>query len=261
VFDLVACAGSTQVVLVDQQLDEFPMELFSGMLTLPLAQIRLLDLRFNSVPDLPPRIGQMSHLTCLRLTGNCLSTLPLELSQISCLQELQLSDNSLERVPEVVSQLPALHTLGLAGNSLTSLPDSLGHLRSLTSLDVARNQLVTLPAQALGALTSLVTLDVSDNCLTALPASIGLCFKLREVRPFSFASSAATILPPRVYHLDSTHEPALCLVSPAQFLLPFGNKNSPFGGSKMSRPRTSVEELTRRQWAWGSYYLLYPSNN
>ena len=188
-----------QVVLVDQRLEEFPTELFSGMLKMPLAQIRLLDLRSNRVPVLPARIAQMRHLTCLRLTGNCLSTLPPELAQLSRLQELQLGDNTLERVPEVVSQLSELRTLGLAGNALTSLPDSLAHLRSLTSLDVARNHLETLPAQALGALVKLVTLDVSDNLLTALPASIGLCYELREVRASvcsPLASSADSIHPP-----------------------------------------------------------------
>jgi Leucine-rich repeat (LRR) protein len=70
------------VVLVDEGMEAFPTEIFSGILTIPLAQIRLLDLSTNRLPSIPPHISEMRHLTCLRLSDNCLDSIPLELAQV-----------------------------------------------------------------------------------------------------------------------------------------------------------------------------------
>ncbi|KAG6865069.1 hypothetical protein C0991_005344 [Blastosporella zonata] len=85
-----------------------------------LKELRVLNLSFNELQDLPRRF----------------------FARLELLEEVYLSGNKIASIPtEDLERLGGLRTLYLNGNRLYTLPQELQRLKSLTSLDVGSNQL------------------------------------------------------------------------------------------------------------------------
>ena len=55
----------------------------------------------------PPKIGQLTSLKVLWLSGNRLMSVPPEIGQLTSLEWLQLDDNQLTSVPAAICELRA----------------------------------------------------------------------------------------------------------------------------------------------------------
>eukprot|EP00727_Mastigamoeba_balamuthi_P006413 m51a1_g2392 hypothetical protein (507) ;mRNA; r:731997-734300 len=145
---------------------------------LMLGPLRVLDLSFNGLEELPPEIGQLQRLRQLWLKGNALQKLPVELRELSELQALGLEDNSLREVPETVCCLVSLQRLYVDANDIKELPESIEKLEKLVDLTARRNRLSTLPDQ-IGRLSELRFLSLESNCISRVPDTIGDLSRLR----------------------------------------------------------------------------------
>jgi internalin A len=184
-------------------------------------EITYLDLSEKGLTVLPPAIGQLSHLTELKLWGNELTELPPEIAQLTQLRKLnlarnklrilpseiaelthlkilQLGHNPLSHFPPEIAQLTALTELLLNDTQLTSLPPEIGQLRQLIELSLSGSQLISLPAE-IGQLTHLRELTCSRNQLTHLPAEIG---QLTHLTTLSIEVNQLTRLPPEIGQLS-----------------------------------------------------------
>jgi len=164
-----AKAGTTSLDLSDSELTELPPQI--GQLT----HLTELDLSYNQLTALPPEIGQLTNLTTLQLGDNKLTALPATIGQLINLKKLILGDvfggNQLTELPSTLAQLTQLTVLGLGGNQLTALPSAISQLINLTTLDLRWNQLTELSPE-LGQLTQLKELYLDGNPLTSPPPEL-----------------------------------------------------------------------------------------
>ncbi len=164
-----AKAGTTSLDLSDSELTELPPEI--GQLT----HLTELDLSYNQLTALPPEIGQLTNLTTLHLANNQLTTLPATIGQLTNLKKLILGDvfggNQLTEWPSTLAQLTQLTVLGLGDNQLTALPSAISQLTNLTTLDLRWNKFTELPPE-LGLLTQLTELNLDGNPLTSPPPEL-----------------------------------------------------------------------------------------
>jgi len=166
--------GATKLDLSGLQLTEVPPELGQ------LSHVTALDLSQNQLTSVPPELGQLSNLTMLDLYQNQLTSVPPELGQLSNLTELYLDQNQLTSVPPELGQLSTLTVLYLTQNRLTSVPPELGQLSKLAALGLAQNQLTSVPPE-LGQLSNLTVLDLYQNQLTSVPPELGQLSSLKEL--------------------------------------------------------------------------------
>ena len=130
---------------------------------------QLYFLNNNLVGEIPPEIGNLTHLYYLYICGCHLTGLhPSQLSH--SLTFLNLAHNQLTGgIPPELGQLTGLTYLGLSHNQLTgSIPPELGQLSNLCHLNLQLNQLTGGIPSELGLLTSLIGLRLSGNLLTGL---------------------------------------------------------------------------------------------
>jgi internalin A len=161
-----------------------------------------LDLSGKQLAQLPPEIGELSHLEQLDLSKNLLTELPTEIGKLTRLKRLELSENRLSVLPLAIGKLKNLEGLDLRSNRLTALPSELGRLTNLRNLLINRNRLTALPSE-IGRLTSLNTLFLSNNRLTALPSTFGRLVRLRRL---NLSNNQLSALPPELgllNHLES----------------------------------------------------------
>ena len=119
---------------------------------------------------LPDCIGDLTHITVLRLVGNQLTSLPHSIGCLPRLQAIYLFGNRLKTLPEAICNCAALERLYLAGNRIEFLPDAIGALQKLQVLSLPGNRLSALP-ESIGELVRLRDLYLFDNPLSGLPAS------------------------------------------------------------------------------------------
>ncbi|MGK7895746.1 MAG: COR domain-containing protein, partial [Xenococcus sp. (in: cyanobacteria)] len=134
-------------------------------------QVKALDLSDMELTELPPKIGQLSHLMILYLPDNSLRSLPSEIGQLSNLIHLSLLNNSLRSLPSEIGHLSKLTRLYLTNNSLSSLPSEIGQLSHLAELSLSHNSLSSLPSE-IGQLSHLTKLYLSNNPLPIPPEVI-----------------------------------------------------------------------------------------
>ena len=108
-----------------------------------------LDLSKLGLTRLPPKIGQLTSLHLLSLTGNQLVELPAEIGQLASLKALDLRENQLVRLPGEIGQLTSLQLLWLQGNQLAQLPTEIGLLNWLHDLQLDGNEALGLPTEIL----------------------------------------------------------------------------------------------------------------
>jgi internalin A len=133
---------------------------------------RELNLGEIGLTELPPEIGQLTHLQELALWNNQLVSLPPEIGQLSNLRGLNVSGNQLISLPFEIRRLRNLERLNLTSNQLVILSPEIGQLNNLRWLILSFNELTTLPSE-IEQLNSLCILDLSGNNLKHLPTTLG----------------------------------------------------------------------------------------
>ena len=106
--------------------------------------IKILNLSYNNLTQLPVEIGQLTQLTKLDLSNNNITHLPVEIGQLTQLATLNLSNNKLTHLPVEIGQLTQLTLLDLQINKLTQLPVEIGQLTQLTILSLFNNPIENL---------------------------------------------------------------------------------------------------------------------
>lgn len=140
---------------------------------LSMPQLLLLDLRFNSLPNLGPSDLQTPNLESLKLGGVGLTSLNEELiGSLRNLHELDISENQLKSFPSVLKETHGLIHLSLAGNPMGPLKvEDLQNLGELQELDISSLGLQGLPEEFSQVLPHLRKLTIAENpfnCLCTL---------------------------------------------------------------------------------------------
>ena len=144
-----------------------PVASWQGVSVGRRGSVYALDLRdMNLTGRIPPELGELSHLTRLRLDGNRLTgPVPPELAKLTHLFKLSLDGNRLTGpVPPELANLPNLRALWLTDNRLTgSIPPALAGIERL-SLAVAGNDFRDCMPRELHRLRSH---DIDDGLICA----------------------------------------------------------------------------------------------
>ncbi len=107
----------------------------------------VLNLSGSQLTELPPEIGELTHLTRLNLKHNKLTHLPKEIGKLTNLRELWLDDNILQELPREIGALKKLKWLSASNNQLKTLPESLQELDQLDILELRNNPGLPLPME------------------------------------------------------------------------------------------------------------------
>jgi len=97
-----------------------------------------------NIKELIQRAAVLPQLKVLNLSYNQIQNLPVEIEQLVNLEKLILNNNRIQSLPKQVFTLKNLKNLSIAENKLTSLPDNIGELTSLEELDLSSNQTLSL---------------------------------------------------------------------------------------------------------------------
>jgi Leucine-rich repeat (LRR) protein len=142
------------------------------LLTLPgvigqLSHLEHLDVLNARLQSVPPEVGQLERLRCLKLPLNDLRELPAQLANLRELRRLFLNNNQFAALPHWLGELAKLEQLHVPGNLLRELPEALQPLHNLRDLDAHNNLITELP----GWLRSMKLryLDVASNPIGNLP--------------------------------------------------------------------------------------------
>lgn len=133
-----------------------------------LTHITSLTISCTDLQFLPDTIGRLIHLSYLNLNKNRLDKVPPTIDKLSRLRELDLSQNRLTEIPESIGTLSQLETLWLGCNEISAIPSSIGHLKKLSALILVGNKLHSLPT-TIGTLSSLRVLLLTKNHFTSIP--------------------------------------------------------------------------------------------
>uniref|UniRef100_A0A182M8X8 TIR domain-containing protein n=1 Tax=Anopheles culicifacies TaxID=139723 RepID=A0A182M8X8_9DIPT len=143
-----------------------------------LPKLRILELSFNSLEELDPRLlRNLPNLQLLTLWHNKLRTVSRQaFAGVPELERLDLSANQLESVPsDLFADLPHLTELAMGFNNFRTLPEGLFRVnRELRKLKLAsqRVALETLPRDLLQNLPALEQVNLERMGLTSLPGTL-----------------------------------------------------------------------------------------
>ena len=115
----------------------------------------------GSLPELSPRIGELSELEVFSVINRVIPAIPSSIGKLTRLTRFSAISAGLEATPEELWKLPALESLSLSHNRLTSIPPEI-QLPSLKSLELQKNALSTLPTSLL-EVPNLERLSLEDN--------------------------------------------------------------------------------------------------
>lgn len=128
--------------------------------------LTLLDISYNSIVELNPRVYALKSLKHLILNHNRLEKF-IPTNQVPLLTTLSLSCNEISTIPNNLYFFPLLKTLSLRNNRITTVQDdAFRGLTFLQQLDLAGNQLKYLPHNWDGNLINLRYLNVNSNGLS-----------------------------------------------------------------------------------------------
>lgn len=184
-----------------------------------------LDLSARKLRCFPEQLLAFPRLRTLSLADNDdLGAVDARIGELTALEELDLSGLGLTELPESIGSLNNLRVLNISGNEFTALPESLGdlgrlevlraahltcplpasfdRLRSLRELDLSRlhqgshysDTLVELPT-AVTRLAGLRSLDLSNTWLESVPDALLDLTELEELDLNSCLSARLTRLP------------------------------------------------------------------
>jgi hypothetical protein len=123
----------------------------------------------SGLVELPTTLFSLVNLKILDIRGNSLRLLPVEIKYLFNLEELLLDNNKLREIPVECSTLQHLKILSLSYNDLVSIPAELANLRNLIRLDLSYNNLSTIP-ESLAQFKEL-SLVLIGNPIIFLPSS------------------------------------------------------------------------------------------
>lgn len=150
--------------------------------------VKILDLSFQNISELPDRFFEFQNLQELKLVNNNLKTLPnsvyklkhlkhlnlagniqidqssllVGIDSLNSLEELNLSNCRLRYLESSIGECVELKSLILEGNYFFYLPSSIGNLKNLEELDLRRNLLLEIP-ETFFFLENLEVLKVGQN--------------------------------------------------------------------------------------------------
>lgn len=185
------CFGSdvkmVRVFLNGNALREMPKSLLSGrrieelsvahnrlaiMPQFDLPQLRMLDVSFNEMEELPDCFENALMLTEINVAFNRLKTLPNSMGCCRKVFKFIGAGNLFERVPPPVMAFSQLQILVLSENRLNSVSNGVRSLFFLRVLDLSNNHFVDIPRMIHG-LKKLKVLNFSHNAISVIPDNLG----------------------------------------------------------------------------------------
>jgi Leucine rich repeat len=137
-----------------------------------------LDLRSNSLTDIPLDILIHKRLKVLKAGNNNLSHFPANLTNFYNLISLELDSNKFIIFPSEIFSLNNLVDLDLSHNELSTISAEIKRLTRLRVLSLNFNRLVNCPFE-IGQMVSLEYLLLRGNGITTMPESIEKLIKLK----------------------------------------------------------------------------------
>ncbi|XP_026869140.2 volume-regulated anion channel subunit LRRC8E [Electrophorus electricus] len=138
-----------------------------------LRSLETLDLSWNKIRRLPPRLCYCTRLRLLDLSHNQLTSLPPEIGILQSLWHFSVAYNSLEVLPDELFSCKRLRTLDLGNNSIALLSARVGNLAHLVTLELKGNRLESLPMEIADcSFLKLTGLIVEDSLLDTLPSDV-----------------------------------------------------------------------------------------
>ncbi|PWB33948.1 hypothetical protein DCO48_08185 [Pseudomonas sp. SDI] len=176
-----------------------------------------LDLSSQRFVELPPLVGDFSHVGALHLNDCGLTELPARFLQVfTRLRWLSVARNRLDRVPEALAELTGLTKLLLPGNAIVLDGDGiarLARLRQLKILQLDYNPLGQLPD--LSRFEALRGLLLRRTGLRDWPAGV---FELAHVEWLDLRDNLISHVPPQVLEPMPAHVEAVTRVNRATSL-------------------------------------------
>ena len=173
-----------------------------------------LDLSWNSIPDIPEQLAQLTNLGRLTITNNMLSgSLPAFPPSLAALRELDIRYNRLTNI-DGICMIPKLETVWATHNRVPAFEGSfvklqkmnmdynpvtrftaLANMLTLINLDLSSAKLAQLPDSLYEKMPNLITLVLDKNHFTTLPPQIG---RLQKLQTLSVARNNLSSLPTEI---------------------------------------------------------------
>ena len=164
-----------------------------------LRGLKILDLKNQSLNNLPKELGRLIELEELYLEENFLKDLPLELNNLQKLHTIDLSNNKLESIPEAITKMKSLERLTLRRNVIQTLPAEIAELKNLSYLILSHTNLTQLP-HGINQLENLTYLDISYASFTSFPEEIT---ELRNLKTLCLQGNEILKIPKKIKRLKN----------------------------------------------------------
>ncbi len=143
--------------------------------------LKVLNLSYNYIREIPPEIINLHNLEKLILSGNIvLETISDKIWNLKNLIELDLSGNNVSTIHNSIKPIKSLKKIDLSHNKLSFLPDSFSNLKFLEVLSLASNRFKELP-ESIKKLKNLKYLNIIDNKSLEIPEFLNELNNLSEV--------------------------------------------------------------------------------
>ncbi|MEM6273521.1 MAG: leucine-rich repeat domain-containing protein, partial [Bacteroidota bacterium] len=177
----------TRLYLAGNQIQQLPERLGD------LAELALLDIGFNQLRSLPRSLIDAPRLRELRcFNAFAQGQIPPVIGELTHLKKLQLSENGITRFPEWQPQFTGLTHLDLSYNPIEQLPDWVGSLPELRVLEINHTQIQALPDSLAGA-TNLTTIYLPKTIHAGLSSIIRVGQQLPHLRELYFPYRLRTL--------------------------------------------------------------------
>ena len=145
-----------------------------------LTSLRDLNLQYNSVKELPERLGMLCSLQRIQLANNSLERLPATFGALEFLTRIDLEKNNIKVLPENLDLLLCCTSFNVNNNKLIRIPKCVNKMPSLTSFSAQSNQLTYITQEIFESI-SLKIIRLSCNQITRIPEKIGDMAQLQEI--------------------------------------------------------------------------------
>ncbi|KKK25155.1 hypothetical protein P175DRAFT_0481329 [Aspergillus ochraceoroseus IBT 24754] len=166
-----------------------------------LSNLEVLDLRENSLVDLPESLADLRSLRVLNVGYNQLTSLPFEALSKLPMKEISAPRNKLSGalIPASVNKFDALQNLDVVGNALVKLSENESlELPSLQTLAISMNRIQSLPNVSVWP--ALLALSAEDNSISSLPQGFT---DLKAIRNVDFTGNDISKLDEKIGLMDS----------------------------------------------------------
>ncbi|MBO4645512.1 MAG: leucine-rich repeat domain-containing protein [Bacteroidales bacterium] len=157
--EALAVPGEVYRLKLKIKSDSLPEEIFQ------LYNLQELTAARCKLNVLNQRIGTLSNLTYLNLSGNHLVRLPASIGQLTHLRTLIISRNLIEELPETISHLHQLTYIDAWENPLYTLPESISELENtLKTIDLRQIDLRDWELEKMEQLLPNTKIEVTSTC-------------------------------------------------------------------------------------------------